>query len=197
MILGVPHPDLEVGSSWILRFQNPELRGSGILAPGSQVSSLWEIGNLDLAIPKPQHSYSTVLIRHAGLAQPKCDKFPPDSKFSDGCVHTSLLSFYCFSSLTTYSNLTMASTIITKNIGNCSMPPTTTMPMQVHQQEQSCWQPYGPPTSFTSQVPNGINNSPYSEKPFIRHSHKSHAFQPLQYKNNTQCSNTQSSLTPP
>ena len=78
---------------------------------------------------------------------------------------------------------------------NRSMPPKTTMPMQTH---QWCWWPYGPPTSFAGWIPNGINNSsPYSEKLFIRHSHKSHAFQPLQYKNNTWCSNAQSSLTLP
>ena len=53
-----------------------------------------------------------------------CPQHPP-------IPESSPLSFYCFSSLTTDSNLTMASTIITKNIGNCSMPPTTTMPMWV------------------------------------------------------------------
>ena len=77
------------------------------------------------------------------------------------------------------------------------MPPTTTMPMRARQREQSRWRPYGPPTSLT-QVPNGIHNpSPCSEKPFVRHTHKSQAFRPLQYKNNIRPSNARSSLTPP
>jgi hypothetical protein len=78
------------------------------------------------------------------------------------------------------------------------MPPITTMPIRVRQRELSRWRPYGPPTSFTIQVPNQINHpSPFSEKPSVRHSLKLHAPRPLQYKNNNRRPVTRTSPTPP